>query len=147
MILFAAQDTLGRVGETKSEVEMRYSSSGLPSSRDDLGNEQELYNFRNFLVAVSFQNDRSVCETFMKLGGSKTGFSLSPDEIGRVLNANEGEGRQWKTRIESISWESSDGKLQAISLFGRLQISTSAFSAQMRAFHEKRERYQGGRED
>ena len=128
------------VGEAKDRVEFRYRGPGAIESHDDIGNKQRVYHVGDFLVIVSFEKGRSVCETFLKREGAQSGITMSPTEVEAVLGTYEKGAVKWKARIESISWETSDARLEAINLFGRLQISTKAYGSRMRALHGKQER-------
>jgi len=60
------------------------------------------------------------------------------NETRAILDANERKNVTWVPKIEGISWETSDKKLQAINLFGRLQIATKNYAERMRVIHKNR---------
>jgi hypothetical protein len=141
--LFLANSVEARVGDSRSEIETRYGDS-FAKSRDDLGNEQRSYPFRDFIVVVSFEKGKSVCETFLKSGKVGSGFQVQMSEIRAIMDANERKNVTWVPKLDGISWETSDKKLQAINLFGRLQIATKNYAERMRVVHTKQDLHHSG---
>jgi len=66
------------------------------------------------------------------------------NETRAILDANERKNVTWVPKIEGISWETSDKKLQAINLFGRLQIATKNYAERMRVIHKKQDLHHSG---
>lgn len=131
---------LARVGETEEQIAARY---GPPppqpaDQRDELGNPRRVYKLHDFIVVISFEDGRSVSESFLKQEGAATGKDFQQPEIDAILGANLRSGVTWKPTIEGIAWETSDGKLKALHVFDQVQVSTKVYSERIAA--EKRRR-------
>jgi len=101
-MLFLASRAEGRIGESRSEIELRYGDP-FAKSHDDLGNEQRSYPFLDFVVVVSFEKDKCVCETFLRSGNAGSGFQIKMNEIRAILDANERKNVTWVSKVQDIS--------------------------------------------
>lgn len=135
LMLVIGRSALARVGEFWEDVEKRYGHQSFTGLKDPFGNRQFVYEFKDFLIVVTYIDKISVCEEFTKK--EKTD-RISKEEIDTILAANAPAGATWKSD-NLLRWTSSDGKLVAIHGLRELQIATKEYTEKIAA-HNKAER-------
>lgn len=127
-----------RIGETEEATTQRYNEAGAQpfASKDELGDDQLGYRFRDFTIVVSFENGTSVCESFFKRSDAASATQITAEEIVTILAANCSEGATWRPVIDRLRWESSDKQRVALHLAGRLQIGTIDYVNRIAGFNK-----------
>lgn len=127
------------VGDTPKQIEARYGQS-LATNRDEFGNENRGYAPApgKYMVAVTFERGRSVCESFFRPEGLR---DFTPEELADILVAYVPSGIHWKaSKTEAWLWTSADGKLRAVHPSHRLQIATVGYARRMAAYNDAKSR-------
>jgi hypothetical protein len=127
------------VGDTPKQIEARYGRSHA-ANRDEFGNENRGYAPApgKYMVVVTFERGRSVCESFFRPEGLR---DFTPEELADIMVEYVPSGIHWKvSTTEPWRWDSADGKLTAVKPSHRLQISTVDYFRRMSTYNKTKSR-------
>ena len=103
--LAAVYSSVGRVGETKQEIEVRYGVGPLSDIQRMVGAETYKYFKENFQIEVVIYEGKSIWEIIQRQDGDK---NITDAQIKDILNGYKETGRTWFFDQRQKRWERSN---------------------------------------